>query len=191
MTPVRSAVRAGARDVTAVDLSLRSVLTARANARLHRARVRVLRGNLFEPVRGRRFDVVLANPPYVPADSERLPRHRPGRSWDAGRDGRAVIDRICREVGTVLAPGGRLFLVHSVLADETRTVQALVDNGFAVDVVARADEPFGPVMRARAQALRSRGLLAPGQTSEELVVVAATSPAHQARTAQEELDDVA
>ncbi|MGI4895868.1 MAG: methyltransferase, partial [Janthinobacterium lividum] len=94
-----AAVRGGASTVTAIDLSLRSVFTARLNGALHRAPLEVLHGDLFAPVNGRRFDVVLANPPYVPAATDALPRHRAGRSWDAGRDGRAVIERICDDVG--------------------------------------------------------------------------------------------
>jgi release factor glutamine methyltransferase len=168
-----AAVRAGARSVTAVDLSVRSVVSARVNALLHRAPLEVRRGDLFTPVRGRPFDVVLANPPYVPAETETLPRHRPGRSWDAGRDGRAVIDRICAEVASVLVPGGRLLMVHSVLAGEERTLEQLRQRGFEAAVVARADEPLGPVMRARAAVLRARGLLQAGQVHEELVVVEA------------------
>ena len=171
-----AAVRAGARSVTAVDLSLRSVASARLNGLLHRAPLQVLRGDLFAPVRGRSFDVVLANPPYVPAETDVLPRHRPGRSWDGGRDGRAVIDRICDGVADVLVPGGRLLMVQSALADEEATLEHLQRNGFTATVVARADEPFGPVMRARAEALRARGLLRPGQAHEELVVVEATAP---------------
>ena len=170
------AVRAGAGTVTAVDLSFRAVLTARVNGLLQRSRVRFGRGDLFAPVAGQTFDVVLANPPYVPALSDRLPRHGRGRSWDGGRDGRAVIDRICDEVCSVLRPGGRLLMVQSALAGEEQTVRRLRAQGLAVEVVARADEPFGPVMRARAAMLRARGLVSPEQVHEELVVVEAVAP---------------
>jgi release factor glutamine methyltransferase len=186
-----AAVRAGARSVTAVDLSLRAVLTARLNSHLHRAPVRVRRGDLFTPLSGQEFDVVLANPPYVPADSDRLPRHRPGRSWDGGRDGRAVIDRICDEVATVLAPGGRLLMVQSVLAGERQTLERLDSLGFASAVVARAEEPFGPVMRARAEMLRARGLLRPGQDREELVVVDAVASSVPSTVTGGDFEDVA
>src|SRR5690242_4570635 len=69
-----AAARAGARSVTAVDLSLRSVATAWLNSRLARTRVRVHRGDLFAPVAGRRFGLVLSNPPYVPAATGALPQ---------------------------------------------------------------------------------------------------------------------
>nr|WP_246314472.1 HemK2/MTQ2 family protein methyltransferase [Kineococcus aurantiacus] len=171
-----AAVRAGARRVTAVDLSHRAVLTARANALLARARVRVWRGDLFEPVQDERFDLVLANPPYVPAETDRLPRHHPGRSWDAGVDGRALLDRICAGAHRVLVPGGRLLLVQSTLSGEEATLSHLRSRGMTAAVAARAPEPFGPVMSARAELLRSRGLLRADQEHEELVVVEARLP---------------
>lgn len=186
-----AAAKAGAQSVTAVDLSLRAVLTARLNGWLHRAPLRVRRGNLFTPVAGRAFDVVVANPPYVPAATDRLPRHRRGRSWDGGRDGRAVIDRICDEVGAVLEPGGRLLLVQSVLAGEEQTLERLRSKDFQAEVVARADEPFGPVMRSRADLLRRRGLLTPDQLHEELIVVEAVAPQDVARTNRSDFEDVA
>lgn len=100
-----TAAATGAATVTAVDLSARSVLTARLNVALNLAHVRVRRGDLFAPVAGQRFDLVTANPPYVPARTPGLPRHGAARSWDAGPDGRALLDRIAAEVGDVLAPG--------------------------------------------------------------------------------------
>jgi release factor glutamine methyltransferase len=168
-----AAARAGAADVTAVDLSLRSVAATWLNSRLHRAEVRVRRGDLFTPVAGRRFDLVVANPPYVPAATAVLPRHRKGRCWDAGMDGRALLDRICAGVPHVLAPDGDVLLVHSTVCGTQATLDALERAGLAADVLARATVPFGPVMRARAAMLEARGLVRPGQHFEELVVVGA------------------
>lgn len=168
-----AAARSGAADVTAVDLSLRSVLATRLNSRLHGARVTVHRGDLFEPVAGRRFGLVMANPPYVPAASARLPRHAIGRCWDAGPDGRALLDRICAGVPHVLAPGGDVLLVHSAVCDADLTLAALDRAGLVPRIITTATVPFGPVMRARAGMLESRGLIRPGQRDEDLVVVGA------------------
>ena len=66
------AVRAalgGRRDVTAVDVSRRAVLTVRINAALNRVRVRARRGDLFAAVAGERFDAIVCNPPYVPVET--------------------------------------------------------------------------------------------------------------------------
>jgi release factor glutamine methyltransferase len=168
-----AAAREGASSVTAVDLSTRAVAATWLNSRLHRVGVTVHRGDLFAPVAGRRFGLVVANPPYVPSETALLPRHRRGRSWDAGPDGRLVIDRICADVERVLAPGGDVLLVQSAVCQPDRTVAALQEAGLRARVVASARIPFGPVMRARTAMLEARGLIAPGERIEELVVVGA------------------
>ncbi|MHA6781638.1 HemK2/MTQ2 family protein methyltransferase [Pseudonocardia saturnea] len=164
---------AGASSVTAVDLSWRSVRATRLNARRHGARVAVEQGDLYAPVAGRRFDLIVSNPPYVPALTERLSRHRRSRCWDGGTDGRAVLDRICAGAADSLTPDGQVLLVHSALCGTQATVDALADAGFAPAVLARASIPFGPVMRSRVAMLEQRGLIEPGQQVEELVVIGA------------------
>lgn len=167
------ACRAGAAELTAIDLSRRSVLASWLNSRLHGFRATVRRGDLFAPVAPRRFDLVLANPPYVPAFGLLPPRHRMARCWDAGPNGRLLLDRICAGVTSVLNEDGALLLVQSELADEQATLDRLAEAGLVTEVLARALVPFGPVLRARAPELRARGLLRPDQTEEELVVVEA------------------
>ncbi|MEV6821477.1 HemK2/MTQ2 family protein methyltransferase [Nocardiopsis dassonvillei] len=167
------AFRAGAASLTSIDLSRRSVLASWLNSRLHGVPAKVRRGDLFAPVAPHRFDLVLANPPYMPAPGRRLPRHRIARCWDAGPDGRILLDRICAGAPSVLSEDGALLLVQSELADEQATLNQLEKAGLVPEVLARARIPFGPVLRARAAALRARGLLGPDQTEEEIVVIEA------------------
>src|SRR5947199_10820461 len=54
-------------DVTCVDVSRRALLSARLNARVNGVRVRARHGSLFEAVGRERFDLIVANPPYLPA----------------------------------------------------------------------------------------------------------------------------
>jgi release factor glutamine methyltransferase len=171
------AASAGA-SVTAVDVSLRSVLTVRLNALLRRLsrRVRVMRGSLFEPVAGETFDVIATNPPYVPAESDELPSSGPQRAWDAGRDGRALIDPICSGAAAHLAPGGVLLMIHSSLCGEEETVSLLRDAGLSVDVPVRSRGPLGPLMLARVGQLEASGALEPGEREEELLIVRARKP---------------
>ncbi|MFJ9717399.1 HemK2/MTQ2 family protein methyltransferase [Streptomyces sp. NPDC101213] len=169
------AARLGTR-VTAVDVSRRAVYAARWNARRAGLPVRVLRGNLFEPVRGRTFDLVLANPPYVPAPTGGRAPRGPARAWDAGGDGRLLLDRICREAPALLRPGGVLLMVHSALSDPDRTVRHLRAADLKASVTRRRRIPFGPVLRSREEWLRRRGLLSGDENNEELVVVRAELP---------------
>lgn len=168
-----AAVRHGASRVTAVDVSLRAVLTARLNARLSRLPIEVLHGNLLDRVRGRHFELILANPPYVPAAQARLPRRGAARAWDAGHDGRVVLDRICRGAPALLAPGGVLLVVHSALCGVEATLERLHGSGLDAEVTERRRIPFGPVLRARTAYLEGRGLIRPGEEKEELVVIRA------------------
>ncbi|MCE3549905.1 methyltransferase [Pseudonocardia sp. RS11V-5] len=168
-----AAWREGAASVTAVDLSRRCVAATRVNCLIHGAAVRVHRGDLFGPVGGRRFGMIVANPPYVPSESTVLPRHTPGRSWDAGPDGRAILDRICDGAADHLEPDGVVLIVHSQVCGPEATVERLERTGLVADVVERARIPFGPVMRSRATMLEKRGLIEPGDRLEELVVVEA------------------
>jgi release factor glutamine methyltransferase len=170
-TVALAAARAGAASVTAVELSRRSTAAAWFNARMHRAAVSVRRGDLFAPVAGRRFDLITANPPYVPSASDRLPRHRAARCWDGGLDGRAVLDRLCAGAADHLSADGRVLLVHSAVCDPDLTLARLAEGGVEAEVLDRARIPYGPVMRARAAMLESRALALAGADAEEIVVI--------------------
>jgi release factor glutamine methyltransferase len=171
-----AAALAGARDVTAVDVSRRAVWNVRLNAALNGARVSARRGDLFAPVAGAQFDLIVANPPYIPSASDRLPSRGAARAWDAGADGRALLDRLCREVAPRLAPHGTVLIVQSDLAGEGVTLDLLSEAGLAAAVLARRRGPLGPIVRSRAEMLERRGILDPGQRTEELLVIGGTSP---------------
>lgn len=170
-----AAAQAGARSVTSVDVSHRSVLATRLNATLNRARVHPLRGDLFEPLRGRRFHAIVSNPPYVPALNGRPPAGA-ARGWDAGPDGRALLDRIAAGAADHLHGGGVLLVVQSSICGVDRTLQALIDSGLGAEVVERRTGPLGPLLLDRAAELELRGLLALGQRDEDLVLIRALKP---------------
>ncbi|MFF0483169.1 HemK2/MTQ2 family protein methyltransferase [Streptomyces sp. NPDC004435] len=166
------AARRGAATVTAVDVSWPAVVTARMNALFHRLPLRVLHGDFAERTHGRRFDLIVTNPPYVPAPGARLPRGAE-RAWDAGADGRLVIDRICEAAGALLRPGGVLVMVHSGMCGAETTVNHLTGGGLSATVAARASVPWGPVLRSRRAWLERRGLAGADEQREELVVIRA------------------
>lgn len=170
-----AAARRGTR-VTAVDVSWRAVCATRLNALMAGVPVQVRHGNLFAPVRGRSFDLILANPPYVPAPDGGVAPRGAARAWDAGHDGRLVLDRICGEAHELLRPGGVLLLVQSALSGTELTLGHLRAAGMKAAVTRRRHITFGPVLRTRERWLRERALLGPGENREELVVVRAELP---------------
>jgi release factor glutamine methyltransferase len=168
------AARLGAQ-VTAVDISWRALAAAWCNALLNGQTVRVRHGDLASAVPGRRFDLVVTNPPYVPAPPADGPPRGPARAWDAGPDGRLLIDRICAAAPTVLRPAGRLLMVHSHLSGVEETLTRLRAAGLHAEIVDRTRLPFGRILRSRLGWLRKRGLVSDGadRTTEELVVIRA------------------
>jgi len=103
--------------ITATDLSAGAINLARANA--GRAgvdeRIRFLRGDLFTPVTGERFDIVVSNPPYVPLRdrnslSVEVREFEPQSALFAGEDGLDLYRRLIPEAVPFLEPNGWLLL---------------------------------------------------------------------------------
>ncbi len=88
-------------EVVAVDRNPRAVRLAEFNARLNGcAHIECLEGDLFEPVRGHSFDLVVTNPPFVISPESRYIYR------DSGMRGDEISRTIVREVGSLLAEGG-------------------------------------------------------------------------------------
>ncbi len=176
-----AAAAAGASEVTAFEICPRAVRHARESALSEAVSVQVHRGSWTRAVEFGPFDLVVANPPYVPQapadDSAAIPETAgPARAWNAGSDGRMVLDPLCAAAPLLLDEGGTLLVVQSECANVEKTVSALGGHGMRVEVVAQQFIPFGPVMSARAQWLTRVGLLPPGRREERLVVIRADAP---------------
>lgn len=166
----------GAARTVAIDVSRRAVWTAGLNARRNGVRVDARRGRLFGPVEGEAFDLIVSNPPYVPAAEDEVPRRGARRAWDAGTDGRAVLDPLCDGVARHLRPGGTVLLVHSSLCGEAATIGRLEEAGLEVDVAVRHRGGFGPIVEERRALLERRGVLEPGQDTEDVVIIRGRRP---------------
>ncbi|MBI3569889.1 MAG: 50S ribosomal protein L3 N(5)-glutamine methyltransferase [Gammaproteobacteria bacterium] len=100
--------------VDAADISESALAVARINVKRHRLgrRVHLRRSDLFRALKGRRYDVIVTNPPYVArAEMKTLPReyrHEPELALVSGRLGLDAIARILADAPRHLAPGGIL-----------------------------------------------------------------------------------
>ena len=162
--------------VTAVDTSRMAVTTAWLNACVNRRPVEVRRGDLFSAVAGRRFDVILSNPPYLPTPAGQ-PSPIGAAAWEGGPDGRRLVDRICHQAADHLRPGGELLLVHSSLCGIDESLAQLAGGGLKTEVVAVREGSLGPLARARLGHLTRLGALENGQSTERIVVISARRPA--------------
>ncbi|MBQ6959768.1 MAG: peptide chain release factor N(5)-glutamine methyltransferase [Clostridia bacterium] len=130
-------------EVVASDISEAALSLAKENAAALNADIRFMQGDLFSPVAGEKFDVIVSNPPYIPeglrgclqAEVER----EPALALFAGDDGLDFYRRIAREAPAHLLPGGRLCIeigdgqgdaVKALLYEEFTDIQVLNDlNG--------------------------------------------------------------
>lgn len=171
----------GAREVTAFDDCSRAVACARMNALTVGGGVDVHLGSWARAVEFGPYDLVVCNPPYVPHDPAMgeapLPADvGPAHAWNAGYDGRLVLDPLCAAAPGLLSDGGTLLLVQSEFAGPGETLAALNSVGLSTKVAARQWIPFGPVMSSRARWLEDTARLEPGRREEELIVIRADMP---------------
>jgi ribosomal protein L3 glutamine methyltransferase len=106
---VLAALRFPNASVDAVDISADALAVAAQNVAVHglASRITLHRGNLFAPLGGTRYDLIIANPPYVDAAGmAALPpecRHEPPLALDGGPDGIAIVRQIIDNAGQHLA----------------------------------------------------------------------------------------
>jgi release factor glutamine methyltransferase len=122
--------------VTATDVSAEALAVARANAASHGlARVEFLQGSWFEPLVGRRFDIIVSNPPYIGPDEPEMSspalRFEPrGALTPAAPDALACLHTIIQSAPPHLEPGGWLLLEHGS-TQAPQVARALVERGFS------------------------------------------------------------
>jgi HemK-related putative methylase len=119
------------RHVVAVDVNPAAVRCARINALLNHCehRIEVLHGDLFAPVAGRRFDLILFNPPFLRGP----PRDDRDRAWRSDD----VAERFAAAARAHLNPGGSVLVVLSTFGKAWILLEAFRSRGFGVSVLAQ------------------------------------------------------
>lgn len=116
--------------VVGTDINPHAVRCAREKG------VEVVRTRLFDGLRGS-FDLIVFNPPYLPTLDEEKIDDWLEYALDGGPDGRAVLSRFAKEVGMVLAPGGRVLLLISSLTGEEAVIENFTKLSYKVEIVTK------------------------------------------------------
>jgi release factor glutamine methyltransferase len=117
--------------VVAVDINPAAVRCTQINTLVNDVAVDVRQGDLFEPVQGERFDVVLFNPPYY--------RGVPSDGLDHAWRSPDVIERFSLQLADHLTPQGHALLVLSSDGEQSTFLQALATNGCTYRAIAERD----------------------------------------------------
>ena len=119
--------------VTAVDRSTAALAIARHNADILNAHIEFLTSDWFAALAGRRFDLIVSNPPYVAAADPHLARgdvrFEPLTALAAGHDGLDDLRRLIRAACDHLKPGGALLLEHGYDQADA-VIELLRQHGF-------------------------------------------------------------
>lgn len=115
--------------VTATDISESALATAAENAKALRVKAKFLQGNMFEPVRGMKFDMIVTNPPYIRTNmisilQDEVKDHEPLAALDGGRDGLDFYRIIVEKAAEHLKPGG--FLVMEIGHDQGEDLRKML-----------------------------------------------------------------
>ena len=110
--------------VTAADFSPHALRAAKTNAKRNKVdkKIKFIQTNLFKKLRGKKFNTIIFNPPYLPVDErdegiEKFTR----ATWDGGKDGRKLLDPFLQKFDNHLQPNGVLLLVQSSLNNPKKT----------------------------------------------------------------------
>lgn len=127
--------------VTATDRSREALAVARENAARHGVDVEFLESDWFEALPDRRFDLIVANPPYIAAGDPHLEqgdlRFEPPDALVAGPTGLECIEAIVEHAVHHLSAGGRLLLEHGF--DQGACARALLAASGYDHVITRRD----------------------------------------------------
>lgn len=120
-----------ARRVVAVDINPAAVRCATINALLNHVehRIEVRHGDLFAPVAGERFDLILFNPPFLRG----TPRDDRDRAWRSPD----IAERFAAGLGDHLKPGGAALLLLSTFGEAGVFLEEFRTRGFAISVLAQ------------------------------------------------------
>ena len=122
-------------DVTATDINYNALELAEKNFKLNNIdTIKLEFGDMFEPVKDKKFDVILFNTPYLPTDSDDIINDDLNYAFDGGLDGRKVIDRFINEVSNHLNDKGIVQIIQSSLSDNDKTLDMFDRNGFVAEI---------------------------------------------------------
>ena len=122
-------------NITVTDINFDACELARKNFEDNDIEnIEILFGNLFEPVKDRKFDVILFNTPYLPTEDNDVIDDTINYAFDGGLNGRKIIDLFLNEVSNHLNDGGIVQMIQSSLSGNSETLDKFDEIGFIAEI---------------------------------------------------------
>ena len=142
-------------NITVTDINFDACELARKNFEDNGIEnIEILFGNLFEPVKNRKFDVILFNTPYLPTEEDEVLDDTINYAFDGGLNGRKVIDLFLNEVGNHLNDNGIVQIIQSSLSGNEETLEKLDQLGFVSEIAAKEHFFFEDITLINAYKMR-------------------------------------
>jgi len=129
-------------DVTISDLSQEALAVAKLNAERNGLNINILKGDLLDPFRGKKADLVTCNPPYISKkDYEHLDKgvkdFEPRLALLGGESGIEFYERLSKDLPGFLNEGAQVFL--EIGFDQEETVKSLFDRNLFDPIEVKRD----------------------------------------------------
>lgn len=119
--------------VIAIDINPKAIEEAKNNAHMHNCSEKIdfLLGDLFLPLRRYEFDLIVFNPPYLPADP-RESADNETNAWVGGITGAEVIEKFLKEAKNYLKFNGKILLI---LSSFTNIILSEIDKDYQIEIL--------------------------------------------------------
>jgi len=130
-----------AHEVTAIDLNPIALEATKKNCEKagFGKKVKLLQSDLFENYKGKKADLIVFNPPYVPSESGEGKKYL---DLDGGKKGRETIDRFLEQFPMHLKGNGEAIFLQTNINGLAQTKKMLAKKGFEFSVIARRKDFF-------------------------------------------------
>lgn len=141
--------------MTATDISIEALEVAQQNAKQNESEIEFLNGSLFVPIKDRKFDIIVSNPPYIPSrsisslDSE-VKDYEPMLALDGGIDGLDFYKDIAENAHNYLEDNG--YLVLEVGINQADVVKKMLEQKYDSNIIYDLNNP--PIARVVVAQLR-------------------------------------
>ena len=123
--------------VTATDIKEESILCTKMNAWRNNVKIEVKKGNLFEPVEGRKFDLIIFNPPYLPSDNDvdKYLTREDKLDLVGGFKGNEIAIKFVKQLKKFLKRNGKALLIQSTLSNPRETMKTAEKYGLKTRII--------------------------------------------------------